>query len=190
MSRVLSRLLDAPGTALLNADLPVLAALLAGVGRDRGGTTRALARSLDRPRRALGPITAGPTVWHCTLRRGGYLSGWPSTKWELVVDSVVTEMRFTDRAAPARWLASYVIADGEVHRVDIVASLVREDGTRVDRWHDYRRARTAATRHVTGEGGRSGLVDQGHPAADEVGVAEFARAAIRVVNEQLAQQHR
>ena len=141
---MIARVLAPADVELLCADAALRHGCPAGSGTD---VVRFLANALDRPRRVLRPDRGGPTVWHVTVRRHRLLTRWSRPCWVAVVAAVVESMDLdgvAGSAAPARWLAT-APARGPILRVDLVASLVREDGSRVDRWQDWRRVRAAVS---------------------------------------------
>jgi len=84
----------------------------------------------------------GGHVWHCSLSLAADEGVLSDEKWEAVATDFMREMQLDDPAkAPLRWTAVHhgASAEGNDH-VHIVASLIREDGTKANIWQDMVRS--------------------------------------------------
>lgn len=88
-------------------------------------------------------------VWHCSLSLKADEGELTDEQWNKIVTEFMDEMGFTDTSgrSPARWVAVRhgVSAKGNDH-IHIAASAVREDGTKVNLYRDWKRASVAAAR--------------------------------------------
>ncbi|WP_072713684.1 relaxase/mobilization nuclease domain-containing protein [Rhodococcus rhodnii] len=86
-------------------------------------------------------------VWHCSLALRADEGRLTDEKWGQIAQSFMDRMGFTEASgrSPARWVAVHhgMSAAGNDH-IHIAASAVREDGTKVDLYRDYKRASEAA----------------------------------------------
>jgi len=87
-------------------------------------------------------------VWHCSLSLSPDEGPLGNEQWDEVARDFMDRMGFTETAgkAPCRWVAMHhgLSGSGNDH-VHIVASMVREDGTKWDgRWRDFKTAQEAA----------------------------------------------
>ena len=115
------------------------------LGRD---DALAIARHLDRPRRAHDVEVKGGHVWHCSLSLRADEGALTDEQWGAIARDFITAMEFDDNEgtkAPCRWVAVRhgVSKNGNDH-IHIAVNLVREDGTKASTHHDFRRAQTAA----------------------------------------------
>jgi hypothetical protein len=96
-----------------------------------------LARELDVPRRVFGTEVAKGHVFHCSLSLGTDDGIQTDARWAEIVAEFVDQMGFTGSSgkAPSRWAAVRhgLSGNGNDH-VHIVASVIREDGTK---WSDF-----------------------------------------------------
>lgn len=118
----------------------------------------AIAAYLDRPRRAFGTEVTAPVkdkhgtvigrkdahVWHCSLALEPGEGPFTDALWRSVATNFASPMGFTQEdsgRSPARWAAVHhgLTKAGGDH-IHIVASLVREDGTKVSTHMDQPRA--------------------------------------------------
>ncbi len=126
---------------------------------------RAIAAQLDEPRRVFGTEVTLPTysydgdgrrvragnrdanVWHCSLSLRAGEGQLTDQRWGAIAAEFMDEMGFTDTSgrSPARWVAVRhgVSKQGNDH-VHIVATTVREDGTKVNTYKDQPRSQTVA----------------------------------------------
>ncbi len=88
-------------------------------------------------------------VWHCSLSLKADEGELTDEQWNKIATEFMDEMGFTDTSgrSPARWVAVRhgVSAKGNDH-IHIAASAVREDGTKVNLYRDWKRASVAAAR--------------------------------------------
>ncbi len=124
-------------------------------------------------------------VWHCSLslrESEGVLS---DEKWAEVSEQFVAKMGFLGGAeeAACRWIAvRHGLSKAGNDHVHVVVSLVREDGTKANTWHDRSRAQQAAG-ELELEHGLQVLESRGAGRGDrglipaELGVAERREAA-------------
>lgn len=105
---------------------------------------RAIARHLDRPRKAFGVDVNGGHVWHCSLSLSAEEGKLTDEQWQAVADDFVRGMGFDDQEgsrAPCRWVAvRHGVSKAGNDHVHIVVNLVREDGTKASTHRDFRRA--------------------------------------------------
>ncbi|UNN05335.1 relaxase/mobilization nuclease domain-containing protein [Rhodococcus opacus] len=82
-------------------------------------------------------------VWHCSLSLHADEGQLTDEKWGEIAQQFMDEMGFTGQSgrSPARWVAARhgVSSKGNDH-IHIAASVVREDGTKVDLWRSKKRA--------------------------------------------------
>ena len=97
-------------------------------------------------------VIKGPVpnhIWHCSLSLKPEEAAQGDEKWRMIVQDFMDEMGFTgkDGKAPCRWVAVHhgSAKNGGDH-IHIMANIVREDGTRWNRWQDQPRAMRAANR--------------------------------------------
>lgn len=111
---------------------------------------RAMAAALDDgvPRSvALADATSDQNVWHCSLSLNPDEGELSDEKWAAIAADFMQEMDFDDPdspRAPARWVAirhGKTKAGGD--HIHIAASAVREDGTKVNTFNDFKRAQQA-----------------------------------------------
>lgn len=106
-----------------------------------------VAAHLDEPRRVTGTEVAGGHVWHTSLTLPAADRRLSDEKWAAITAEFVAAMGFTDAGgrAPCRWAAvRHGVSAGGNDHVQVVVSLVRDDGTKADTWRDYARASAAA----------------------------------------------
>jgi len=88
-------------------------------------------------------------IWHCSLSLKPEEAAQGDQRWRMIANDFMDEMGFTgkDGKAPCRWVAVHHGASkaGGDH-IHIMANIVREDGTRWNRWQDQPRAMRAANR--------------------------------------------
>lgn len=88
-------------------------------------------------------------VWHCSLSIGADEGQLTDDQWGEIAREFMDEMGFTDSSgrSPARWVAVRhgLSSNGNDH-IHIAASAVREDGTKVDLYRDWKRASEAVNR--------------------------------------------
>lgn len=92
--------------------------------------------------RGRGPVH----VWHCSLTLHPDEPALSDEQWQKIAQDFMDEMEFTEASgrSPARWIAvRHGTNKGGGDHVHIVANIVREDGTKVNMWNDYRRAQQA-----------------------------------------------
>ncbi|MBY6438118.1 hypothetical protein HQ602_17225 [Rhodococcus kroppenstedtii] len=98
---------------------------------------------------ALAGATSDRNVWHCSLSLNPDEGELSDEKWGVIAADFMREMGFDDPNSPrasARWVAirhGKTKAGGD--HIHIAASAVREDGTKVDTFNDFKRAQTACT---------------------------------------------
>ena len=108
----------------------------------------AIARHLDRPRKAFGVEVQGGHVWHCSLSLRAEEGQLDDDKWRVIAEDFIKAMEFDDQdgtRAPCRWVAVRhgVSTNGNDH-IHIAVNLVREDGTKATTWNDFKRAQDAS----------------------------------------------
>lgn len=108
----------------------------------------AIARHLDRPRKAYEVEVNGGHVWHCSLSLRADEGALSDEKWNAIANDFVKAMEFDDNEgtkAPCRWVAVHhgVSKNGNDH-IHLAVNLVREDGTKASVHNDFRRAQAAA----------------------------------------------
>ncbi|MDQ1178551.1 relaxase/mobilization nuclease domain-containing protein [Rhodococcus sp. SORGH_AS_0301] len=98
---------------------------------------------------ALADATSDRNVWHCSLSLNPDEGELSDEKWGAIAADFMREMSFDDPESPrpsARWVAirhGKTTAGGD--HIHIAASAVREDGTKVDTFNDFKRAQAACT---------------------------------------------
>ncbi|WP_208601131.1 relaxase/mobilization nuclease domain-containing protein [Rhodococcoides fascians] len=96
---------------------------------------------------ALADATSDQNVWHCSLSLNPDEGELSDEKWAAIAADFMKEMDFDDPdspRAPARWVAirhGKTKAGGD--HIHIAASAVREDGTKVNTFNDFKRAHQA-----------------------------------------------
>ncbi|MDR6912983.1 hypothetical protein J2W54_004996 [Rhodococcus fascians] len=96
---------------------------------------------------ALADATSDQNVWHCSLSLNPEEGELSDEKWATIAADFMKEMDFDDADSPrvpARWVAirhGKTTAGGD--HIHIAASAVREDGTKVNTFNDFKRAQTA-----------------------------------------------
>ncbi|MBY6709084.1 MULTISPECIES: relaxase/mobilization nuclease domain-containing protein [unclassified Rhodococcus (in: high G+C Gram-positive bacteria)] len=96
---------------------------------------------------ALADATSDRNVWHCSLSLNPDEGELSDEKWGAIAGDFMREMGFDDPESPrpsARWVAirhGKTTAGGD--HIHIAASAVREDGTKVDTFNDFKRAQAA-----------------------------------------------
>ncbi|WP_155290373.1 relaxase/mobilization nuclease domain-containing protein [Rhodococcoides fascians] len=96
---------------------------------------------------ALADATSDQNVWHCSLSLNPDEGELSDEKWAAIAADFMKEMDFDDPdspRAPARWVAirhGKTKAGGD--HIHIAASAVREDGTKVNTFNDFKRAHRA-----------------------------------------------
>ena len=113
-----------------------------------GVSAQAIARHLDRPRKALDVEVKGGHVWHCSLSLRAEEGMQTDQKWADIAADFVKAMDFDDPEspkAPCRWVAVRhgVSQNGNDH-IHIVVNLVREDGTKAYIHNDFATAQKVA----------------------------------------------
>jgi relaxase/mobilization nuclease family protein len=88
-------------------------------------------------------------IWHCSLSLKPEEAAQGDERWRMIANDFMDEMGFTgkDGKAPCRWVAVHhgSAKNGGDH-IHIMANIVREDGTRWNRWQDQPRAMRATNR--------------------------------------------
>lgn len=122
----------------------------------------AIARHLDRPRKAFGVdvrikdlqwdaarkerVHVGykdASVWHCSLSLRAEEGALTDQQWGDIANDFVDAMGFTETSGKARcrWAAiNHGTSENGNHHIHIAVSLVREDGTKASTHGDYKRA--------------------------------------------------
>ncbi|OZC46341.1 MULTISPECIES: relaxase/mobilization nuclease domain-containing protein [Nocardiaceae] len=96
---------------------------------------------------ALADATSDQNVWHCSLSLNPDEGELSDEKWAAIASDFMKEMGFDDPEsprAPARWIAirhGKTTAGGD--HIHIAASAVREDGTKVNTFNDFKRSQQA-----------------------------------------------
>lgn len=96
---------------------------------------------------ALADATSDRNVWHCSLSLNPDEGELSDATWGAIAADFMREMGFDDPNSPrpaARWVAirhGKTTAGGD--HIHIAASAVREDGTKVDTFNDFKRAQAA-----------------------------------------------
>lgn len=96
---------------------------------------------------ALADATSDQNVWHCSLSLNPDEGELSDEKWAAIAADFMKEMDFDDPDSPrasARWVAvrhGKTKAGGD--HIHIAASAVREDGTKVNTFNDFKRAHQA-----------------------------------------------
>ncbi|PXW25219.1 UNVERIFIED_CONTAM: hypothetical protein DES50_1211 [Williamsia faeni] len=153
---------------------------------------RDVARQVDQPRRVFGTKVMVPkramgddgswstdglrdgNVWHCSLALKADEGQITDDKWSDIANDFMREMGFTEAGlSPARWVAVRhgLSANGNDH-IHIAATCVREDGTKVALWDDWKKSQRVAHAlevkyglAVT-EGRASGIATRGYSRAE------------------------
>ncbi|WP_019925518.1 relaxase/mobilization nuclease domain-containing protein [Nocardia sp. BMG111209] len=93
------------------------------------------------------PFTAGH-VWHCSLSLRASEGELSDEKWGRIATAYMVRMGFTAEdsgRSPARWIAvRHGVSKGGNDHIHLIASTVRDDGTKVDLWREQKRAQRAA----------------------------------------------
>lgn len=120
------------------------------------GDALAIARHLDRPRRAFDVDVKGGHVWHCSLSLRAEEGQLTDEKWREVSESFVAKMGFDDHEgtkASTRWVAvRHGLSGAGNDHVHLVVDLVREDGTKASIHNDFQRAQKACRELETEHG--------------------------------------
>lgn len=108
----------------------------------------AIAKYIDAPHDRFGTQVAGGHIWHASLSLAAEDGQLDEAQWQQIAEDFVTGMGFVDPAgvkAPCRWVAVHhgasVAGNDHIH---VMVSVVREDGTKANLSHDYRRAQNTA----------------------------------------------
>lgn len=125
---------------------------------------RDVARQIDQPRRVYGTKVMVPkrakdddgqwrtdglrdgNVWHCSLSLKADEGEITDDKWSHIADDFMRDMGFAEAGlSPARWVAVRhgPSSNGNDH-VHIAATCVREDGTKVALWDDWKKSQRVA----------------------------------------------
>lgn len=108
-----------------------------------------LAKEVDLNRRVMGFDSDMKHVWQCSLSLRADEGELGDDKWHDVAQSFMDEMDFTEAGgkSPCTWMAIHhgQSRNGNDH-IHIVASRVREDGTKWAEGNDFRRAQNACRR--------------------------------------------
>lgn len=108
----------------------------------------AIARHLDRPRKAFDTEVRGGHVWHCSLSLRAAEGMLTDEQWGAIAAGFVRLMDFDDAdgtKAPVRWVAvRHGLSQNGNDHIHLAVNLVREDGTRASIHHDFHRAQKAA----------------------------------------------
>ncbi len=116
----------------------------------------AIARYLDRPRKAFDVEVSGGHVWHCSLSLRAEEGLQTDEKWGEIARDFVGAMGFDDNddtKAPCRWVAVRhgLSTNGNDH-IHLVVNLVREDGTKASTHRDFYRSQKTARELETKHG--------------------------------------
>ncbi|WP_296388113.1 hypothetical protein [Williamsia sp.] len=161
---------------------------------------RDIARKLEHPRRVFGTEVTVPKrvmgddlkwltdgvrdahVWHCSLSLRADDRVVSDTEWGEIATDFMREMGFAEEGlSPARWVAIHhgKSAAGNDH-IHIAATCVREDGTKVALWNDWKKTQSVAAElelkyglTIT-EGRAAGIVSRGFSRADAEKAARVA----------------
>lgn len=116
----------------------------AELGRD---SALAIARHLDRPRRAFDVTVPRGHVWHASLSLRAEEGVRSDEEWGAIARDFVAAMGFDDNEgtkAPCRWVAvRHGVSGGGNDHIHIAVNLVREDGTKASVHNDFHRAQVA-----------------------------------------------
>lgn len=148
----------------------------------------AVARHLDRPRRAYGVEVTGGHVWHCSLSLRADEGRITDEKWRQIAESFMSKMGFDDAEGtkgPMRWVAvHHGLSSGGNDHIHLVVDLVREDGTKASIHNDHFRAQTACRELESEyglqelEGAQRGRASRGYdPAEREADARRRARGS-------------
>lgn len=149
----LVRYLLGGGRANEHTDQRVIA-VSAGIDVDLSTTLddqrrRALVDQLETPKAIYGGTPAKGNVYHLSLSNPAEDRVLTDIEWAAVVGEVMDDLGFTEASgrAAAPWAAFRhgEGAAGQDH-VHVAATMVREDGTRVSTWNDFRTLSTACRR--------------------------------------------
>ncbi|MFE1595081.1 relaxase/mobilization nuclease domain-containing protein [Nocardia sp. NPDC058705] len=92
------------------------------------------------------PLTPGH-VWHCSLSLSAEEGELADETWGRIATAFMSKMGFTADSSgrsPARWAAvRHGLSTGGNDHIHIVASTVRDDGTKVDLWREQKRSQRA-----------------------------------------------
>lgn len=147
-----------------------------------------IAAELDQTHRVLDVGVKGGHVWHCSLSIPAQDGVLTDDQWELLSKEFMHRMGFVgvEGKADTPWVAvrhgvSGISGNDHVH---VVASLVREDGTKADVWQDYQRAQDTC-RELEKEAGLTTVVGDYSPRVVKNGEPDAARARGRVEPERV-----
>lgn len=104
----------------------------------------AIARHLDRPKKAYGVQVPRGHVWHVSLSLNVDEGRLTDDQWQAIANDFVQGMGFDDHdgaKAPCRWVAvRHGVSKAGNDHIHIVVNLVREDGTKAPVHNDFKRA--------------------------------------------------
>jgi len=87
-------------------------------------------------------------VWHCSLSLRASEGELSDEQWGRIATSFMSKMGFTAEGSgrsPARWVAvRHGVSSGGNDHIHLIASAVRDDGTKVDLWREQKRSQRAA----------------------------------------------
>lgn len=113
------------------------------------GQRRSLVDQLETPRAIYGGSPTKGHVYHLSLSNPAADRVLTDEEWAVVVGEVMDDLGFTEASgkAPAPWAAFRhgEGAAGQDH-VHVAATMLREDGTKVSTWNDFRTLSTACRR--------------------------------------------
>ena len=96
-----------------------------------------IANALDRAKQFYGTDVDGGHVFHCSLSLAAEEGQLTDEQWGAIATDFMTEMDFTEDGgkAPARWVAvRHGLSKNGNDHIHIVASMVRDDGTKWNSW--------------------------------------------------------
>lgn len=143
----LVRYLAGPGDKNEHTQQHVIGGSLGYAGDLDRDMVRQVAADLRAPGLAHLDVTVkAGEIWHCSLAIKAGEGVLSDEKWRAIAGDFRQRMGFDDpKKAPARWVAVRhgLSAEGNDH-IHIAASVIREDGRRVDTRRDWPRAQAAA----------------------------------------------
>ncbi|MBT1003911.1 relaxase/mobilization nuclease domain-containing protein [Paenarthrobacter sp. DKR-5] len=108
-----------------------------------------IANAVDRAQQFYKTEVDGGHVFHCSLSLSADEGQLTDQKWGAIAEDFMTEMGFTEDGglAPARWVAvRHGLSKNGNDHIHIVASMVRDDGTKWNNWKSkYKSQQTART---------------------------------------------
>lgn len=106
-----------------------------------------IANALDRAKQFYGTDVDGGHVFHCSLSLAAEEGQLTDAQWSAIANDFMKDMDFTEDGgkAPARWVAvRHGLSKNGNDHIHIVASMVRDDGTKWNSWKSKYKSQQAA----------------------------------------------